>query len=87
VTESVAQAWESFALIAFAHAGFVTALSDLVQVWGPLPVRQRFSFNPARLLLLFVAGNLPSLREDVRNFFGPRLASAEFTSCRLLQFV
>ena len=83
MTESVAQAWESFALIAFLSAGVVTALSDRFRSGGrSLPSSFLASILPG-LTSLFWPVKIPSLREGDRDFFWPRLASAAFASSHL----
>src|SRR5579864_6398888 len=71
--ESVAQAWESFALIAFTDflPGFVTALSDRYSVGGPFPARlaSKLQSFPASHLYSAFAGEMPSFREGARYFW------------------
>jgi hypothetical protein len=69
LTWSAAQAWESFALlIALTSAGFVTALSDRTSVGGPFPAGFSASILPG--LPAHLAGEMPSLREGDRYFWG-----------------
>src|SRR6516165_10779597 len=69
-SESSAEAWESFALIAmYACAGFVAALSSMGR--GPFPARQRLAAILPGLQIV-LAGELPSLREGDRNLFSVR---------------
>jgi len=74
---SVAQAWESFALIALTSAGVVTALSDRL-VLGPFPARllSKLQSCPAfhcTFLECNPAGEIPPLREGDRYFLALRL--------------
>jgi hypothetical protein len=69
LTESVAQALESFALIAEFRRGCDRTLRPF-WVGGPFPARLTTSFNPARPSTARLAGKMPSLREGDRYFWG-----------------
>ena len=85
-TESAAQAWESFALIALTSAGVCDRTLRPNWVGGPFPARL-LSFNPARPSTTRLAGEMPPLREGDRYFLGLRLRAQRTANPAVLPFV
>src|SRR5258708_31234224 len=77
--ESAAKGWESYALIVFFSAGFVSALSDQTSVGGPFPAGSLLALILPGLSTARRTGKMPPLREGDRYFWAapPSAATTE----------
>ncbi len=86
--ESAAQAWESFALIALTSAGVCdrTLRPNCGRGAVPCPADCSASILPG-LLTARLAGEMPSLREGDRYFWGCACERSKLLSCRFFPFL